>query len=74
MVVTIDDFALPEHNVIEGRIIRSSNNEGTYVVGCQMPEDNYAIMEYVEKMWLRLLYKGDSNLCTPIIYLIYMGH
>lgn len=50
VVVTIDDFALPEHNVIEGRIIRSSNNEGTYVVGCQMPEDNYAIMEYVEKI------------------------
>ena len=50
VTVTINDFALPECNVIEGRILRSSNNEGTYVVGCQMPEDNYAIMEYVESV------------------------
>ena len=46
--IAIDNFALTAHSVLEGRIIRSSENEGTYIVGCQMPEDNYYIMEYVE--------------------------
>lgn len=49
VTVTIEDFALSDQNILEGRIIRSSDNEGTYIVGCQMPEDNYAIMKYVEK-------------------------
>ena len=47
--VTIEDFALPKHNVLEGRIIRCSNDNGLYIVGCQMPEDNFYIMEYVDK-------------------------
>ena len=46
--IAIDNFALTSHSVLEGRIIRSSENEGTYIVGCQMPEDNYYIMEYIE--------------------------
>ena len=46
--VTIENFALTAHNVLEGRIIRSTDNNGTYLVGCQMPEDNIYIMEYVE--------------------------
>jgi len=46
--IAIDNFALTAHSVLEGRIIRSSENEGTYIVGCQMPEDNYYIMEYIE--------------------------
>ncbi len=50
VTITITDFPLPQHNVLTGRIIRSSNNDGIYIVGCQMPEDNPAIMEYVEKM------------------------
>ncbi|MBQ9768457.1 MAG: PilZ domain-containing protein [Lachnospiraceae bacterium] len=49
ITVTIEDFALPKHNVLEGRIIRSSNNDGVYIVGCQMPEDNLAIMDYVNR-------------------------
>ena len=36
--IAIDNFALTAHSVLEGRIIRSSENEGTYIVGCQMPE------------------------------------
>ena len=47
LTITIMDFDLPENNVLEGRIIRSSNNDGIYIVGCQMPEDNPAIMKYV---------------------------
>lgn len=50
ITINIDNFPLQKHSVLEGRIIRSSNNDGAYIVGCQMPEDNYAIMEYVEKM------------------------
>ena len=46
--VKIHNFDLPQHDVLEGRVIRCSDNEGLYIVGCQMPEDNYYIMEYVE--------------------------
>ena len=49
VIVTINDFALPKHNVLEGRIIRCSDDNGLYIVGCQMPEDNFYILEYVEK-------------------------
>ena len=50
VTVSIDNFDLPAHSVLEGQIIRCSDNDGVYIVGCQMPEDNYYIMEYVEKM------------------------
>lgn len=49
VTVTIHDFALPDHNVLEGRIIRCSDDNGLFIVGCQMPEDNFYILEYVEK-------------------------
>lgn len=49
VIITIHDFALPNHNVLEGRIIRCSDDNGLYIVGCQMPEDNFYILEYVEK-------------------------
>ena len=48
--VEIENFALTAHNVLDGKIIRSTNNDGTYLVGCQMPEDNIYIMEYVESI------------------------
>ena len=46
--VEIENFVLSAHNVLDGKIIRSTNDDGTYLVGCQMPEDNIYIMEYVE--------------------------
>ena len=49
LTVEIRDFEMPQHNVMEGRVIRCSNDNGLYIVGCQMPEDNYYIMQYVEK-------------------------
>ena len=49
VIITIHDFALPNHNELEGRIIRCSDDNGLYIVGCQMPEDNFYILEYVEK-------------------------
>lgn len=48
IIITIHDFALPNHNELEGRIIRCSDDNGLYIVGCQMPEDNFYILEYVE--------------------------
>ena len=45
ITVTIHDFALPDHNVLEGRIIRCSDDNGLFIVGCQMPEDNFYILE-----------------------------
>ena len=58
ITVTIHDFALPDHNVLEGRIIRCSDDNGLFIVGCQMPEDNFYILEYVEK---NLESKKESN-------------
>lgn len=34
---------------LEGVIIRSSDNDGEYIVGCRMPEDSEVIKAYVEK-------------------------
>lgn len=48
--IDIHDFALPDQSHIEGHVIRCSDNEGTYIVGCQMPEDNYAIRNYVDNL------------------------
>lgn len=50
--VTIDirNFALTDHSHLEGHVIRCSDNEGVYIVGCQMPEDNYAIRNYVDSL------------------------
>lgn len=50
LTVDIANFDLPDHNRLDGRIIRCSENDGTYIVGCQMPEDNNRIMKYVEKV------------------------
>ena len=49
VTISIEDFALADHSVLEGYVIRCSNNEGTYIVGCQMPEDNYYIQTYVDE-------------------------
>ena len=48
VIITIHDFALSNHNVLEGRIIRCSDDNGLYIVGCQMPEDYFYFLEYVE--------------------------
>ena len=43
----IENFELTSESTLEGRILRSSDNNGIYIVGCQMPEDNPSIMKYV---------------------------
>ncbi|MBQ7864458.1 MAG: methyl-accepting chemotaxis protein [Lachnospiraceae bacterium] len=49
VVVSVDDFTVLGGKPLTGRIIRSSDNEGEYIVGCRMPEDNEAIREYVSQ-------------------------
>lgn len=49
LAVDIHSFELPTHNHLEGRVIRCSNNDGMYIVGCQMPEDDFLIGEYVKE-------------------------
>ena len=49
ITLQIQHFEVPSHNLLEGRIIRCSNNEGHYIVGCQMPEDDLFLMKYVDQ-------------------------
>lgn len=52
VAVKISDFALSDNNVLEGVIIRSSDNDGEYIVGCRMPEDSSAILNYVKENYI----------------------
>lgn len=45
----VKDFALLEGQALVGHIIRISDNEGEYIVGCRMLDDNMDIYEYVER-------------------------
>ena len=49
VIVEIKDFPVLRGRALEGCIIRSSNNEGEYVVGCRMPQDSETIKEYVSR-------------------------
>lgn len=48
----ISGFALPDQNTLEGFVIRCSNNDGNYIVGCRMPEDNLSIRNYVKENFI----------------------
>ncbi len=45
--VEISDFTVLEGKPLEGCVMRSSDNEGEYVVGCRMTEENKALKDYV---------------------------
>lgn len=47
--LTIHNFDLTADKTLPARIIRSTFDQGTYIVGCRMPEDNLEIQQYVEK-------------------------
>lgn len=49
VLVKIDNFDILDGKALEGCIIRSSNNDGEYIIGCRMPEDNAAIEAYVSQ-------------------------
>ncbi len=49
ITLKLDNFNIIPDSILTGCIIRSSNNEGEYIVGCRMPEDSREIKEYVSK-------------------------
>ena len=50
VAIDIQNFALSDQSHLEGHVIRCSDDEGVYIVGCQMPEANYAIRNYVDSL------------------------
>ncbi|MBP3603153.1 MAG: PilZ domain-containing protein [Lachnospiraceae bacterium] len=46
--VKVNNFDLLADTELEGMIIRISDNDGQYILGCRMLEDNKAIDEYVK--------------------------
>ena len=49
VTVEVNGFDVLGGKLLAGRIIRSSDNEGEFIVGCRMPEDNEMIREYISK-------------------------
>lgn len=49
IVIEIDNFDVIKDKEIQGCIIRCSNDEGNYIVGCRMLDDSNEIKDYVNK-------------------------
>ncbi len=49
IVVYVERFDVLQDKPLEGCIIRSSNNDGEYIIGCRMPQDSEIIKEYVSQ-------------------------
>lgn len=49
VLIDIKDFDILQGKELEGCIIRVSNNDGEYVVGCRMSQDSEIIKDYVSK-------------------------
>lgn len=47
--ISIENFDLTNEKSLDGIAIRSSNDRGTYIVGCRMLEDNIKIRDYVKE-------------------------
>ena len=47
--LTISNFDVVKGKALSGVVIRSTNDHGTYIVGCRMLQDNKDIQTYVEK-------------------------
>lgn len=47
--VTIEGFELLQGEALHGRVIRSSDNDGVFCVGCRLHDDHAGIEEYVRK-------------------------
>lgn len=45
--LTISGLGFLNNKPLKGTIIRSTNDEGRYIVGCRMPVDNIEILDYV---------------------------
>ena len=49
IILEVQDFDVVKGGRLEGRIIRSSNNDGEYIVGCRMPQDSDVIKKYISR-------------------------
>lgn len=49
IIVKVPDFPVEQGRVLEGTIIRSTDNDGSHIVGCRMPEDRIEIGNYVSR-------------------------
>ncbi len=49
LTLDVQNFAVLGGKPLTGCVIRCSDNEGEYTVGCRMPEDSEAIKDYVSK-------------------------
>ena len=47
--VKVYNFPVLQGKPLTGVIIRSSNDDGSYIIGCRMPEDNYELLKYVDQ-------------------------
>ena len=47
--VKVYNFPVLQDKPLTGVIIRSSNDDGSYIIGCRMPEDNYELLKYVDQ-------------------------
>lgn len=47
--IAVEGLDILQDKQLTGVIIRSSDDNGTYIVGCRMPEDNVDIMNYVNE-------------------------
>jgi len=52
VTLTIHDFELASASVLEGQIIRVTDNNGVYFVGCRMPEERDDIQAYVKEKYI----------------------
>ena len=49
VVLKVEEFDVLEDGILEGCVIRCSNNDGEYIVGCRMPQDSKEIKEFISK-------------------------
>lgn len=49
LTLDVQGFDVLGNKPLEGCVIRCSNNDGEYIIGCRMPEDSEAIKDYVSK-------------------------
>ena len=47
--IKIEGFDLLKEQTLTGHIIRVSNNDGEFILGCRMPEDYLDIRDYVNQ-------------------------
>ena len=50
--VTVERFPLLKDKNLEGLVLRITENDGKYIIGCRMMEDDKDILNYVERNYV----------------------